>query len=101
LSQGRRVALICALAWLGLSLCVVGYASRFGQGTPFLRWPFALTVVWTLLSALAAASVVIESLRRAVRSWSSWNDRQHVRAVTIVALLCLIVQWIALFAAAR
>jgi hypothetical protein len=90
---------LCALAWLTFSLCVVGYASRFGGGTPFLRWPFALTMLWTLVSGLAAAAVVIESLRRAVRRWSSWSDTEHLRAVAILTVICLVVQWASLFAA--
>lgn len=99
LTPRRRFAFLCAAAWLLFSLCVVGYASRFAQGTPFLRWPFALTTLWTLASALAAAAVVVESLRRAVRRWSTWSDAQHFRAVAIMAVLCLIVQWAALLAA--
>jgi hypothetical protein len=99
LTPRRRIAFLCAVAWLVFSLCVVGYASRFGGGTPFLRWPFALTILWTLVSALAAAAVVVESLRRGVRRWSAWSDSQHLRAAAILALICLLVQWASLFAA--
>jgi predicted metal-dependent HD superfamily phosphohydrolase len=56
-------------------------------------------MLWTLLSALAAAAVVVESLRRAVRRWSAWSDTQHFRAVAILALICLLAQWASLFAA--
>jgi cell division protein FtsX len=88
-----------ALAWLAFSLCVVGYAAQSGKGVPFLRWPFALTAAWTAVSALAAAVVVVESLRRAVRGWADWSDEVHFRVVLIAGALCLTLQWACLVAA--
>jgi hypothetical protein len=92
-TRARRLAFRLAAAWLVASLIAMLYSTQLGTGVPFLHWPFALTLAWTLLSAAAGAIVLTESLRRAVRRWAAWSGKQHLRAVLVLAVLLLLVQW--------
>jgi hypothetical protein len=100
LTARRRLVLLLALTWLALSLLVVELATRRAAGLPLLRWPLAVTVAWTLMSALACGAVLIESLRHAIRRWAALSDAEHFRRLLLLAALCLFFEWICLIAAA-
>jgi hypothetical protein len=101
LTPRRRTALLFALLWLLFPLGLLLHEAVSRAGVPFLRWPFVLTLVWTLLSALASGVIVVEFLRQAVRHWTDWSDGKHLKVVLALAAMLFIVQWASLVAAVK
>ena len=85
----RRLALICALAaWL---VSVVCFAVLF-QALPS-RWPNAIVIPATLLSAGGIAVVLVELLRRIWRRLDTWTDRIHFQWTAVCTLLIFVIQF--------
>lgn len=101
LTPRRKVALALALAWWVPSFGYCLHSVHVGTGLPMLHWPFAVTVAWTLASALAAGALIVELARLSVRSSVSWSDPRHFTLALLVALVCFIVQWISLALASQ
>ena len=101
LTPRRKVALVLALAWWAPSSAVLVYSAHVRAGLPMLHWPFAVTVAWTLASALASGTLIVEFARLSVRSSASWSDKRHFTVALLVALACLIMQWTGLVLASQ
>jgi hypothetical protein len=101
LTPRRKVALALALAWWVPSSAIFLYGLHASAGLPMLNWPFAVTVAWTLASALASGALITELARLNVRSSVSWSDRRHFTVAVLVALVCFIIQWTSLVLASQ
>jgi hypothetical protein len=100
LTARRRLFFALALAWFVFALIFSVYRQRSGAALPFLHWPFAATLAWTLASALACGVVVAECLRSMGRRQVPWTARRHLWTALLLALTCFVVQWLSLAAAA-
>jgi hypothetical protein len=101
LTPRRKLALALALAWWVPSSAFFMYRLHFGTAPPLLHWPFAVTAAWTLASALATGVIVVECVRVSFRAPASWSDKRHFAFALVVALACLIVQWVSLVLASQ
>jgi len=85
----RRLALIYGLAaWLVSVIC---FAVLFQ--IPPSRWPNAVVIPATLLSAAGIAVVLVELIRRVWRRLDGWTDRAYFQWTAVCTVLIFVVQF--------